>query len=191
MNKYMFLGAGLCVAMVLTSCGSSESAYKKAYLKAQQRTEAQQTTPTVTTPAATETPTVTPVTTTPVTETRIVDNTDATPIRSERVEVQSGAALKAYSVVVGSFQLRGNAEGEVQRLINKPSPRSHFPTDCGVISRWLASASCVTFFCLRSLRNVSFKLISIKYTFPSFAIFRDHLSMIIIARITLFKHRKI
>ena len=119
MNKYMFLGAGLCVAMVLTSCGSSESAYKKAYLKAQQRTEAQQTMPTVTTPAATETPTVTPVTTTPVTETRIIDNTDATPIRTERVEVQMGSALKAYSVVVGSFQLRGNAEGEVQRLINK------------------------------------------------------------------------
>ena len=119
MNKYMFLGAGLCVAMALTSCGTSESAYKKAYLKAQQRTEAQRTDPTpmVTTP--TETPTVTPVTTTPVTETRIIDNTDATPIRSERIELQSGSALKAYSVVVGSFQLRGNAEGEVQRLLNK------------------------------------------------------------------------
>ena len=85
MNKYMFLGAGLCVAMALTSCGTSESAYKKAYLKAQQRTEAQRTdpTPTVTTP--TETPTVTPVTTTPVTETRIIDNNDATPVRSETV----------------------------------------------------------------------------------------------------------
>jgi cell division protein FtsN len=116
MNKYMFLGAGLCVAMALTSCGSSESAYKKAYLKAQQRTEAQQqVTPTTTT----EVPTVTPVTTTPVTQTRVTDNNDATPVRQENVEVQSGAALKAYSVVVGSFTLRANAEGEVQRLINK------------------------------------------------------------------------
>ncbi len=126
MNKYMFLGAGLCLAMALTSCGTSESAYRKAYLKAQQRTEAQTqvtpvatTQPTVTTPAVTETPTVTPVTTTPANNTRIIDNTDATPVRQERVEVQSGAALKAYSVVVGSFQLRGNAEGEVQRLLNK------------------------------------------------------------------------
>ena len=119
MNKYMFLGAGLCVAMAMTSCGSSESAYRKAYLKAQQRTEGQR----VETPTApvttTETPTVTPVTTTPVTQTRVIDNTDATPVRQERVEVQSGAALKAYSVVVGSFQLRANAEGEEQRLINK------------------------------------------------------------------------
>lgn len=118
MNKYMFLGAGLCVAMALTSCGSSESAYKKAYLKAQQRTEAQQqVTPATTT--VTETPTVTPVTTTPVNQTRVTDNNDATPVRQESVEVQSGAALKAYSVVVGSFTLKANAEGEVQRLINK------------------------------------------------------------------------
>lgn len=116
MNKYMFLGAGLCVAMALTSCGSSESAYKKAYLKAQQRTE-QQTT--VTPAVTTETPTVTPVVTTPVTETRIVDNNDATPVRQENVELQSGAPLKAYSVVVGSFTLKANAEGEVQRLIQK------------------------------------------------------------------------
>ena len=113
MNKYMFLGAGLCVAMALTSCGSSESAYRKAYLKAQQRTETQQQTPVVT---PTETPTVTPVTTTPATQTRITDNNDATPVRQENVELQSGAPLKAYSVVVGSFTLRANAEGEVQRL---------------------------------------------------------------------------
>lgn len=113
MNKYMFLGAGLCVAMALTSCGSSESAYRKAYLKAQQRTETQQQTPVVT---PTETPTVTPVTTTPATQTRITDNNDATPVRQENVELQSGAPLKAYSVVVGSFTLKANAEGEVQRL---------------------------------------------------------------------------
>ena len=116
MNKYMFLGAGLCVAMALTSCGSSESAYRKAYLKAQQRTETQQQTPVVT---PTETPTVTPVTTTPATQTRITDNNDATPVRQENVELQSGAPLKAYSVVVGSFTLKANAEGEVQRLISK------------------------------------------------------------------------
>ena len=116
MNKYMFLGAGLCVAMAMTSCGSSESAYRKAYLKAQQRTETQQQ---QVTPTVTETPTVTPVTTTPATQTRITDNNDATPVRQENVELQSGAPLKAYSVVVGSFTLRANAEGEVQRLRNQ------------------------------------------------------------------------
>ena len=118
MNKYMFLGAGLCVAMALTSCGSSESAYKKAYLKAQQRTEQQtRTEEPVVTP--TETPVVTPVTTTTVNQTRITDNNDGTPVRQETVTLQSGAPLKAYSVVVGSFTLKANAEGEVQRLINK------------------------------------------------------------------------
>ena len=40
-------------------------------------------------------------------------------VRQETVELQSGAPLKAYSVVVGSFALKANAEGEVQRLINK------------------------------------------------------------------------
>jgi len=118
MNKYMFLGAGLCVAMALTSCGSSESAYRKAYLKAQQRTEQQtRTEEPVVTP--TETPVVTPVTTIPVNQTRITDNNDDTPVRHETVSLQSGAPLKAYSVVVGSFTLKANAEGEVQRLINK------------------------------------------------------------------------
>ena len=34
MKKYMLLCAGLCAAMALTSCKSSESAYKKAYEKA-------------------------------------------------------------------------------------------------------------------------------------------------------------
>ena len=115
MNKYMFLGAGLCVAMALTSCGSSESAYRKAYLKAQQRTETQQQ---QVTPTVTETPTVTPVTTTPATQTRITDNNDATPVRQENVELQSGAPLKAYSVVVGSFSVIANAEGLQQRLKN-------------------------------------------------------------------------
>ena len=35
MKKYMVLCAGLCVALAFTSCKSSESAYRKAYEKAQ------------------------------------------------------------------------------------------------------------------------------------------------------------
>ena len=37
MKKYIFLSAGLCLAMMFTSCGSSEKAYRKAYEKAQGR----------------------------------------------------------------------------------------------------------------------------------------------------------
>ena len=35
MKKYIVLCAGLCLAMSFTGCKSSESAYKKAYEKAQ------------------------------------------------------------------------------------------------------------------------------------------------------------
>ena len=35
MKKIMVLGAAMCVAMAFTSCKSSESAYRKAYDKAQ------------------------------------------------------------------------------------------------------------------------------------------------------------
>ena len=37
MKKYIVLCAGLCAAMAFTSCKSSESAYKQAYLKAKAR----------------------------------------------------------------------------------------------------------------------------------------------------------
>ena len=46
MKKVFLLGAALCVAFAFTSCKSSESAYKKAYEKAQmasQNTNQQQT----------------------------------------------------------------------------------------------------------------------------------------------------
>ncbi len=123
MKKYIFLGATLCVAVAFTSCKSSESAYKKAYLKAQQRTEAQQNvteTPTVQpTVTVTETPTVAPVTTRPADETRVVDNTDNVTVRQETLSVVDGAGLKSYSVVVGSFSVKANAEGQMERLRNK------------------------------------------------------------------------
>lgn len=111
MKKYMFICAGLCVAMAFTSCKSSESAYKKAYEKAKSAESAQQVQQTAQTA-----PVVTPVTTRPVTETRVVDNNDNVSVRQERVSLISGSGLKNYSVVVGSFGLRANAEGLQQRL---------------------------------------------------------------------------
>ncbi|MBO7110054.1 MAG: SPOR domain-containing protein [Prevotella sp.] len=122
MKKYIFMLAGVCLAMSFTSCGSSEKAYKKAYEKAQAQAAQQQTQqptvqPTVQ-PVTTETPVVTPVVTTPSTQTQVVDNRDNVQVRQERVSVVSGAGLQSYSVVVGSFSVIANAEGLQQRLKN-------------------------------------------------------------------------
>ncbi len=106
MKKYFVLCAGFCAAMALTSCNTSkESAYKKAYEKA----KAQEQTPVVEQPA--ETAVVTPLTpATPATQTT-VSNVDNATVRSESVTVVSGEGLQAFSVVVGSYSLKANAEG--------------------------------------------------------------------------------
>lgn len=111
MKKYMVLCAGLCVAMAFTGCKSSESAYKKAYEKAKAQENAQQTAP-----AQTDSNVVTPLVEKPVTDTRVVDNADNVQVRQEKVSLINGAGLKNFSVVVGSFSLRANAEGLQQRL---------------------------------------------------------------------------
>lgn len=111
MKKYMVLCAGMCVALAFTSCKSSESAYRKAYEKAkaqeQNTVEEQQ-----------ETTVVAPVVTRPATETTVVDNVDNVSVRQEKLTVVSGAGLKNFSVVVGSFSVKANAEGLQQRLNN-------------------------------------------------------------------------
>ena len=109
----MVFCAGLSLALLFASCGkSSESAYKKAYEKAKSQEAAQH---------VTETPveapvTVAPVSTRPATQTRVVDNVDNISVRQEKVTLVSGAGLKSFSVVVGSFGLLANAEGLVQQL---------------------------------------------------------------------------
>lgn len=105
MKKYLLMGAAAAMVLAFTSCKSSESAYKKAYEKAQaaQTTETQQQqdlVPVETTPVQT-------VTTTP-TETVQEDYSNVS-VRTEEVSFVSGAALKAYSVVVGSFGVQSNA----------------------------------------------------------------------------------
>jgi cell division protein FtsN len=104
MKKYMILCAGFCAALVLTSCGTNkESAYKKAYEKAKAQEQTQ-------TPVQTEAPVVAPLVEKPATQ-QTVDNYDNVVARTENVTVVSGNGLKSYSVVVGSFSLKANAEG--------------------------------------------------------------------------------
>ena len=109
MKKYMILCAGLCAAMAFTSCKSSESAYKKAHEKAKAQEAAAVET-------NTEANVVTPVEEKPIDEVRVVDNADNVQVRREQVSLIDGRGLKNFSVVVGSFSLRANADGLQQRL---------------------------------------------------------------------------
>ena len=109
MKKYTVLCAGLCLAMAMTSCKTSESAYEKA----KQYDTAQPVAPQPTIETA---PVVAPVEAKPATETQVVDNLDNVSVRQESVSLVSGSGLKAFSVVVGSFGVRANAEGLMQRL---------------------------------------------------------------------------
>jgi cell division septation protein DedD len=103
--------------MAFTSCKSSESAYKQAYLKAKQQEEVQQQQqqPAVQTQQV-ETNVVVPLEEKPATQTQVVDNTDNIKVTQERVSLINGEGLKNFSVVVGSFSLAANAEGLQQQL---------------------------------------------------------------------------
>lgn len=101
--------------MAFTGCKSSESAYRKAYQKAKAQEEAQQTAPE---PAQTDANVVAPIETKPATDTQVVDNADNVQVRREEVSLVDGAGLKNFSVVVGSFSLKANADGLQQRLKN-------------------------------------------------------------------------
>lgn len=116
MKKLMMLGAVACVALSFTGCKSSESAYKKAYEKAKSQERSGYAQQEETLAEVTETPTVAPVETQPVVETPVVDNYENETVRRENVSVVNGAGLKMFSVVVGSFSVKANAEGLQQRL---------------------------------------------------------------------------
>lgn len=104
MKKFMVLGAAFCVALAFTSCKSQESAYKKAYEKAKAQEEQAPTQP------VQQAQTATPLQTAPANQTTVT-NVDNASVRSENVTVVSGKGLQAFSVVVGSFGLKANAEG--------------------------------------------------------------------------------
>jgi cell division septation protein DedD len=113
MKKFFYFSALVCTAIAFTACSSSkESAYRKAYEKAKAQEQyaqqpVQQQQPEYQAPVQTQAP-VTPMVQQPVQQTTtVVDNT---PVRKENVNVVSGSGLKAYSVVVGSFGVRANAD---------------------------------------------------------------------------------
>ena len=109
MKKITVLSMGMCAVLALASCGTSkESAHKKAYGKAQlKENQAAQA------PVAQE-PVVAPLETqAPSDEQTEVDNAT---VRSEDVSLISGSGLSSYSVVVGSFSLKANAEGLASTL---------------------------------------------------------------------------
>ena len=109
MKKLSVLSMGLCAVLALASCGTSkESAYKKAYEKAQQQEQ------TAETPAPAE-PVVTPLETTTPSESTNTEVDNAT-VRQENVDLVSGSGLQNFSVVVGSFSLKSNAEGLASTL---------------------------------------------------------------------------
>ncbi len=114
MKKSIIVCASLCAALLISSCGSNkESAYRKAYEKAlaQENNTTQQpvTAPVVERPQQTQTQ---PQTQAPV------QNYDNVAVRTENVNLVSGDGLKGYSVVVGSFGLKSNAEDMQARLRN-------------------------------------------------------------------------
>ena len=114
MKKNVFFAAAV-LGMMLTSCHSTDSAYKKAYEKAKAQEAAQQV-------AQQDEPVVAPVQTVPAAQT--APTTPATSVadedvKRENVTVVDGAPLKAYSVVVGAYGVKANAEGVQQTLKNK------------------------------------------------------------------------
>lgn len=113
MKKTLFVCATLMAAVAFVGCSSSkESAYRKAYekAKAQEQSQPQY-------PAAQQAPVVTPLEQ-PSQQPAYQPSTENVSVRSENVSVISGKGLKAYSVVVGSFGVRSNAEG-LQSTLNR------------------------------------------------------------------------
>lgn len=108
MKKYMVVCAGLCMALAVTSCKSSESAYRKAYEKAKAQEENRATDQNQ---GNEEIAVVAPVVEKPASETVVLDNADNVPVRQESLSVVNGAGLKNFSVIVGSFSVQANAEG--------------------------------------------------------------------------------
>lgn len=113
MKNFLILGSAMFMVLAMASCKSTESAYKKALEKSQAAqvsqtqqyvgTTTQQTTPVQVTPVTPTTTTTTPV---------VAQDHTGVGVRTENVTLVSGAGLRAFSVVVNSFQLQSNAQAE-------------------------------------------------------------------------------
>lgn len=114
MKKFIVFGAAILAAMVMTGCKSKESAYRKAYEKARAQEQEQ-------VQAQPQTPVVTPLVEQPATQ-KINDNVDNEAVRQEKLTVVNGSGLKAFSVVVGAYGVKANAERELSNLKNAGYP---------------------------------------------------------------------
>lgn len=113
MKKYTVLCAVACAVLAFTGCKSTSASYRQAYDKAKQADEqsvlGSQS-------VQEEAAVVTPMVTKQANQTAVVDNGDNIRVREENVSLVSGSGLKAFSVVVGSFSVKPNADGLQQRL---------------------------------------------------------------------------
>lgn len=109
MRKNWIWALSLLLIGGMASCKSSQSAYRAAYEKAQEK-KIEEAAPV---PAET-------VVTTPSTTTTTTTTTSSAPVReqSERISAVDGndALLKEYNVIVGSFRQRLNAQSLCERL---------------------------------------------------------------------------
>lgn len=114
MKKLFVICAAMGMVLAFSSCKSKESAYRQAYDKA----KAQETAINNDNNGYDDTPEVTPFVDTPYIDNSgsQTPNVENVSVRQEDVTVVNGAGLKSYSVVVGSFSVKANAEGLVSRL---------------------------------------------------------------------------
>lgn len=125
MKKYLIMCAAAAVTLSFTSCGlfksgGKESAYKKAYekaLAAENNATANNTITEVTTTTTIEEIPVAPVVQNNNYE-ATPDYSESIPVRQEKYSMVDGQGLKAYSVVVGAFGVKANAERLQQTLRN-------------------------------------------------------------------------
>ncbi len=121
MKKYAVICASMCAAIALTGCKSGETAYRQAYERAQQQEEIQQQqqqeqAQVVVQEQESEAAVVTPMEERSAGNTQVVDNGDNVAVRQEQVSVVNGNGLKNFSVVVGSFSMKANAESLQETL---------------------------------------------------------------------------
>lgn len=126
MKKTSFLLISMAAVVSLTGCKSRESAFAQAYQQALDEENSRQTTAVVTQPVQPViTEPVQPVVTVqpvepvqPVQQEEEVDLSDVRTIEGG-LDVVSGDALRTYSVVVGSFITKSNADGLMATLRNQ------------------------------------------------------------------------
>lgn len=126
MKKYLIMCAAMAVTLSFSSCGlfnkgGKESAYKQAYekaLAAENGAGSDNGASTVVETTVIEEIPVAPVVSKSNTYESTADYSESIPVRQESYSMVDGAGLKAYSVVVGSFGVKANADRLQQTLRN-------------------------------------------------------------------------